>query len=750
MAIRRRAPTKDREVMNGVPTRYDGGQTLIPRRITSVPRPTSSISQSAWDKFNGGATEWKSPSMFVASSNANVDVSSVDTTKKETAKDLAARETVRTWLAQPGYKRLWSEWLGIVRQPKTLTYAVEALWTKKHHSPVPDEMVLVVEKHFLKGKISARLLSVFPKTETAVQDLHKRYPGRAILSLNRPPQFHFEIVSPIAGPASAEILSASLQKRDVQVSHAVEKNVAIRVAGTKKVVTGDQVKLLWDVFLEYVHKNARSLVALCSDIQATLDRDAELLPSEFALTALRHGDNVHSIIPMTWEQADQLSDRYLTVYFKQLTITQYVPIRIRGSYAMDVVEEFFKGNGIFKNKIPPIERLLVAGTLTTGNVKEAKAQPWNDYLKYIKTLGHGLWNRMAVIYQATHYHELGEDEVMPHLWLLIDRDQIEGADYLQRIVVSDREGRASASAIQIAPTATGTRIVSLRGTGMLEVALAWLEGVGFKVQNVIEKGFVGGTFGFEIQWRHSQESPTWDGWRQYVQRLGLQGLGQRMRKIYEIVHSGEAAPDELVVLGRRIKMNGIAKFRNLRVLTVEEAAPYAHELNTMKLHLRRSPDGQETLVSASGTGAKEIIPLLTPQDGIVFAPDAGQMEDHARQLASYGSENFGNLDEQICKPEPLSTPADVMPVPQLIYPADMVELPREGGFQVTDPEAVKKFATPPSDKIPVLTAVSAMVMGVIALFYGGAALMRAPSANPAFGSGGGLLSPRERDGFNGT
>ncbi len=687
-----RAGTSDHQLMHGVPIASDGKDTVIPRRLTTVAVPTSSLSDGLWERMHGDPL--RAPALFVPRHDdaAPVVASGV---KPVNAKDVARRVEIAKWIAQKPTQRSWRKWLEIVAEPKDLTSALEALWAKKHTSRVPDEMVLVVDQYSSGEASWVIILAVVPQAEGVVAELHRQYPSRAILSVTRQADSTFAVVAPVAGPTAAEILKVSLKKRDVQVAHSVEKNVAIRVSGTSKVVTGDQTQLLWDVFLGYVRKNAEMLVALFSDIQSTLDAKVEFLPDEFALTALRQGDKVHSIVPMMWEAADKILDRYLVVYFKHLSGTHYVVSRIRGTYAMDLVEALFKGLKIFPNKPLAVEMLLVAGTLTTGHVKDVTARPWKEYLKYVETLGHGLWNRMATIYLATHYHDLGDDETLPNLWLMIDRDQVDNVDYLQRIVVSDREGRSTAAAIQIAPTATGTRIVSLRGTGMLDVALAWVAGVGFKVQNVIEKGFVGGTFGFEIQWRHSKESPTWEGWRQYVQSHGLQGLGQRMRQIYEVVHAGETSPDDLVVIGRRVKKEGVAKFRNLQVLTVEDAAPYLAELNTMKLHIRRLPDGQETLVSATGVGAREIEPLLKPQGSLVLAPDADEMDKQAQTLRP-APEGFALPDADLCKPKPLFTPAEVLKTPSLEQPADVLDLPKLEGFAILDPKDMEKYKIPPS------------------------------------------------------
>ncbi len=130
---------------------------------------TAEISSAAWNKFQDYKEGWQMPTLFVRRGVEPevVDVPSVPQLIAAPEKN-PIRDDVLKWLSLSSTKRPWQQWLKMVGQPERFTYAVEALWQKKQHSPVPNDMVLVVDKYSAGGKVRKYMLAVFPMTETAV------------------------------------------------------------------------------------------------------------------------------------------------------------------------------------------------------------------------------------------------------------------------------------------------------------------------------------------------------------------------------------------------------------------------------------------------------------------------------------------------------------------------------------------------------------------------------------------------------
>lgn len=629
-----------------------------------------------------------------------------------------------------------------------------ALWEKKYHSSVPDEVIMVVHKNSLRGNYFISALSVFDPQEKTVDELHQRYPRYTVVTLRRQPDDTFLPVRPIAGQLAAELLTVALRGRgEFSMSHAAENRLSIRAAGG--VIGGSHDKLSWDDFLDYIRSTASMVIPTLSDIQSTVDPDFELLPERTALTSRKLTDNASAPALMSWEDADKLPHTYSVVFFERVSAINYVMTRVKGAYATDIVEAVLVGLNIFPKEPLLVERLLVSGMLRDAEVKDVKPQLWDDYLGYVRGLGHGLWERLLTLYSATHVLD-PESETGPEtLWIMQSRRPIAGIDHLKRFIVTDRNTGGELAAIQIGPSEKGTRILSINGIGALDMAIAWLSGVGLTVHGPIERAVVAGTLNYiKAKAPDKTQVPTWERWRNYVQDSGSQGMFRRMRQIYEHVHMVENSPDDLLLVGLRRGSDDGAILGSMKVVTLQEGAQYYERKDVMKLHFRRQPDGHEILVTALGTGGRETEKILASasEGGITFAPDATQMDHNAELAVAWGSENFGNLDQQICKPKPLITPADVMPVRQLERPADEVKLPEEGGFQVTDPTVAEKFKTPPSISryIPnrgdpeSLVVVELLVAGVMAFLLRGI-----PIPQSSFGSGGTFLSHRNRWEFEG-
>jgi hypothetical protein len=89
--------------------------------------------------------------------------------------------------------------------------------------------------------------------------------------------------------------------------------------------------------------------------------------------------------------------------------------------------------------------------------------------------------------------------------------------------------------------------------------------------------------------------------------------------------------------------------------------------------------------------------------GQVFAPDADAIDQTAemvRQLTQ-STGGFAPLDENMCKNEPLITPAELEKVDPLVRPADAPVIPRLGGFHGMDADEMRRLmAIPASELIP--------------------------------------------------
>lgn len=299
-------------------------------------------------------------------------------------------------------------------------------------------------------------------------------------------------------------------------------------------------------------------------------------------------------------------------------------------------------------------------------------------------------------------------------------------------------------------SATGGKefIRTVRGHSAQELGYAWITSQIGRPLDIVEKVMS------VALWKSRFRSGDVPEWKRLCLYLQSENALERLWQVRDKIQPVGPMPDKLVLVARR----EVNIFSGLVVLTESEFEKWQTSKSTAVVHLEKDGKGKYQPISSKGTGAKEIIEALevgnsvVAEGGVIFAPE---MNDALEASLRPAPETFGNLDEKICKPEPLFTPSELMPVPQLSRPADAVDLPVAGGFQVTDPDAAKKFVTPPSDQIPVgvrardesvkeIAAVSAMVVSIIAFFCGGAALLRAPMTNPAFGSGGVLFSPHKR------
>lgn len=670
-------------------------------------------------------------------------VTPVETPVTLTVEDVAERAEVSRWLNSK--QKPWASLIERFSNPRSLTHLMAALWEKKYHSPVPDELIMVVHKNTLNKNYFISALSVFDPQEKTVDELHQRYPRYTIVSLRRQSDGHFLPVRPIAGQLAAELLTVALRGRgEIPMNHVAEQRLSIRAAGG--VIGGKNDKLLWADFINYISSTASMVIPTLSDIQSTVDPNFELLPERTALTSRKFAENASAPVLMSWEDADKLEHTHSVVFFERVPASGYVMTRMKGAYAMDVVEAMLKGLNVFPEKPLLIEKLLVAGMLRDAEVKDVKPQLWNDYLGYVGGLGHGLWDRLLTVYSATHVLD-PESETGPEtLWIMQSRRPIAGVDHLKRFIVTDRNTGGELAAIQIGPSEKGTRILSINGIGALDMAIAWLNGIGFKIQGPIERAVMAGTWNY-IKAKAPDETqvPTWERWRNYIHDTGTQGVFRRMRKIYEHVHMVENSPNDLLLVGIRRGSDDTAILGSLKVVSLEEGAHYTDDYNMMKLQFRRQPDGQEVLVNASGRGGKDAAKMLVSASGggIMLAPeeDAKKREQDA---ALPHPENFGST-ETLCKPEPLFTPAELVKLEPLVRPIDSVGTPKQEGFIGTNPDAVKKFQNLPSvgrlhaPKNSAVLALEILVTGAMVLLTRGTMIPQ-----QTFGSGSVFFSPKSR------
>lgn len=227
------------------------------------------------------------------------------------------------------------------------------------------------------------------------------------------------------------------------------------------------------------------------------------------------------------------------------------------------------------------------------------------------------------------------------------------------------------------------------GEHSFELGLKWAESQGIGLTTAT-RALLARYWKFRFKPK-SGERPLWNELKSELAEPGTLHRWVEMRALIDPSFEPETASLHLTVMRR----GGI--YSGLQLLTDEEFRKANPPDSVYHVHVVKMANGEWGVRRQPSEKQKSLVA------GMTLAPDATQMDEAAQQALAWGGENFGNLDEQLCKPEPLITPADVMPVPQLERPADVVILPKMEGFIGTDPEAVKNFQTPPSDRIPVIT-----------------------------------------------
>lgn len=339
----------------------------------------------------------------------------------------------------------------------------------------------------------------------------------------------------------------------------------------------------------------------------------------------------------------------------------------------------------------------------------------------------------------------------------VDKKKYNGQERAYGINVLDESKMAGASKssakLRLRWAAHGNEWVvgEAKGENINDLIYPWIESRGINYDPVVIRSLIAGMLSMRVLLRPGEEVLKDDLRHELFRPGGLQNILETRAKM-----DPDFDPNALfvnIVIGFRG-----SEYYGLQVLSDPETETKSLPKTAAKIRFERQEGGGHRVVKAEGLGHQSFL------GGNVFAPDATQMDEAAEQAVAWGKENFGNIE--ICKPEPLITPAEPMPVPQLERPADAVELPKEGGFQATDPEVAKKFQTPPSDTIPVATRpredVSPIAMpevtqhralllldilaaGVLFYFTRGAL----PS-QPALGAGGLFLTPKNRWEAEGT
>lgn len=470
------------------------------------------------------------------------------------------------------------------------------------------------------------------------------------------------------------------------------------------------------------------------------ETDVAVRPSHLAVVGRLSLDDVVGlhIVTMDNPEIENFQKSHIQLWFEyNYSDRRYMLTKAKGPSVFQAAFLYLESCGVHLKS--QVERLLVArlldGRLDTNNVH------WSELASEMETQT-DFFSRLL---QVKHQISARADKVPEEFVFAATRETGDIAGSLRILTVQeakDAKLKPVMAQLYVTTRESGKMVLhKVRGTGSQDLGFAWVAGQVGRPLELIEKAMVASVWKTHFLFE-PDSLPTWQRLCDY---LKTPNALQRLWGLRDyVVPTSEQMPAKIVLVARRERT--LEKtFSGLRLLSQTEYEHLTPSADLAAIHLEKKGDRYEVVFS-KGTGAKEIVDALNSkkeEGGVTFAPDAAQIDNLAQEVASYSSKNFGNLDKQICKPEPLINPADVMPVPQLERPVDGVELPREGGFQVTDPEAVRKFATPPSDKIPVITAVSAMIVSAVAFFYGGAALMRAPVANPAFGSGGIFVSPRD-------
>lgn len=675
---------------------------------------------------------------------------SVVPTQADDEKPFMSKAELGEWIVKSG--RLWSTLIEVFGSRLSITDMANALWEKQHGQlPMSDKMVLIVHKSKTPKKIYAAELSIVPFSEStwkAVPATHVR------MTLQRNPDGSIVPALPTRGYGAKDLMASWVATDSRQV---IGERTQSAIIATSVHAKGEYQKKqqppAWNEFCDFIRANAADVVMMMNSFQSATNPDAELLPDVAVISALWAQGRANAIRLLMDDEAQGQRHQYARLWMRRYDTVHYWPMQLRGSYVVDEVMAWFAGMG--HAIVEPIEKRMVVSALRSGgNSQTGERIPWNDFPSYVRDNAQNLGERFAYL----HMLFSGPDAETPQRFLLkFERTVRGGAEVLEDLFLSDGDDVAALKSINsggILWKMNNGRLVPERvcGYSSFEVALAWLAGVGLVLHGLVERATVLGMLKSKLAPQGAVHRVHWGDVKGFL--AGGHFALERLRLIYEAM-KGEPAPKTLFWVG--LKTTGDdAVVGSFDLMSEEDVATRfsGRDDQYFKVRFTVTDDGFE--FQASGKGGRELVDVLSAatrlstEGGITLFPDAGRMEDAAQRAIELGKENFGNLDEQLCKPEPLFTPAELMPVPQLERPADGVKLPEEGGFQATGPEVVKTFATPPSDKIPVITAVSAMVVGVIAFFYGGAALLRTPMVSPAFGSCGVFVGPRERDVINGT
>lgn len=549
--------------------------------------------------------------------------------------------------------------------------------------------------------------------------------------------------------------------------HRLERAILNRAYGVR-LPRRSSYKLQWGDFMEYLRTRNQSVVA---DLWVQHQAGGSInLEPEMVVVFVRGRSGAPDLLSgvrlLTGSRAAQepfesyIGRLHFVAYGKGTT---YILSNAKGADAYEAALEWMKGVGIVPAS--PVEEAIAMARLDAyGRTDDASRRlTWGDVTGYATSQGSRLGMRILQLQPDTLSARFSDDSrfVIAMAREGAGDDATTGSFH----VMTPEEARKrnlipkyAQLEMSFIPESRQHIVTSATGKGALELGVAWVRGMGVAITHPSQTAMLARMWGTRLG--RNDPQPSWTAFCEYLSAGGLLSLVKTWRAA-----TGRVPVREMTLLAKKSGAGTDVSACAIRVVTSEEADRLAISADTARVDFVRDGDLIQ-VVTKKNKGAKELTTAIehhTPRGtdtsgGLSLAPDADAMDQAAQLVAALSKETYGNLEDQVCTPEPLFTPAEVMQVLPLIQPADAVDLPNMGGYLTMDPEDLKLLQIPPSDKIPVITGakeglaatIAAMVLGAIAVRFGGAVLMRTPLGEPAFGSGSIFLAPRDRREYDGT
>jgi hypothetical protein len=504
--------------------------------------------------------------------------------------------------------------------------------------------------------------------------------------------------------------------------------------------------------------------------QATEKDGMSSLPDRVLVAALmsssRRTDQVHGLRLLDVSQESQLGEshaRWEYVYSHKQR--QRVLSRAEGPWAWEIGLAWLEAQGevprdaLEKDYLASVwgTRIRRAGTQSNGTLAEVVL--WDDVVARIRSEGSQFLGRLIML----PHRDVDQSDKL----FAATKKNYNGQDRAYGVTILDGSKIASsgkeAAKLDLRWSVNGNEWVvnKARGENSDDLAYPWIESRGIDVKPVIVRALIAGMLGMRTRLAAGEETLKNDLKLELLKPGGLQHL-------LDVRHQMDPDFDPHarhvnVVLGFRGD-----HYYGLQVLTDAEVETAAVPKTSARFRFENQKNGGRQLVAAEGLGQQSLGGV-----GQVFAPDADAIDETDSIVRALTSLPSGYSDAApVMRPEPLITPAEVMTLPQMEYPADAVDLPKMGGYEILDPDELTALQIPPSILIPspsergfpqtgqvgegideesgVVATIAAMIIGAILVRVGGPALLRVPTLKPSFGSGSMMVSPCDHDGFDGT